>query len=740
MLKLKRYLKPFILGSVIALILLFTQAILDLNLPNYMSDIVNVGIQQKGIEKAAPEAISETGYLFMTSFMSDEEKLLMNDSYTLKDFDEKNYSKLYPNVKNRLYVLNNDVSEDDLEIIDNAFGVSTWTVINVMKTLLAPSEQTLNNSMDMDAIKLDKMYQLLPIVNTLPKNVIEEARKKALTMDEMILKQSGTVMTGAFYKELGIDMSEYQRDYILHVGLLMLLISIGSGLATILVNLISSKVAAGVARNLRNDIFKKVQSFSNTEYDRFSTASLITRSTNDVTQIQMFITMGIRMLCYAPIMAVGAIIMALDKSVSMSWVIALSVIILIMLIIIVFIIAVPKFKLMQKLVDRLNLVARETLNGLMVIRAFGKSDFEKKRFDKANKDLAKTNLFVNRIMTFIWPAMNLIMNGVMILIIWVGAHQVAKSTMQIGDMMAFMQYALHVIFSFLMIAMMFIFIPRASVSATRIAQVLNTKPVIKDPKKPKQIDEKKKGYVEFKNVSFRYEKAEKDVLHNISFVAKPGETVAFIGATGSGKSTIINLIPRFYDVTMGEVLVDGVNVKDLTQKELRSRIGYIPQESILMSGTIKSNIKYGNDNLSNEEVEEVAKVAQALDFIKEKEKGFNTEIAQGGSNVSGGQRQRLAIARALAVKPDIFIFDDSFSALDFKTDLALRKALKEYTKDSTVIIIAQRVGTIMNVDRIYVIDNGKIIGHGTHKELLKKCKEYYEIASSQLSKEELAYE
>jgi ATP-binding cassette subfamily B protein len=411
-----------------------------------------------------------------------------------------------------------------------------------------------------------------------------------------------------------------------------------------------------------------------------------------------------------------------------------------MLIIIVFIIAVPKFKLMQKLVDRLNLVARETLNGLMVIRAFGKSDFEKKRFDKANKDLAKTNLFVNRIMTFIWPAMNLIMNGVMILIIWVGAHQVAKSTMQIGDMMAFMQYALHVIFSFLMIAMMFIFIPRASVSATRIAQVLNTKPVIKDPKKPKQIDEKKKGYVEFKNVSFRYEKAEKDVLHNISFVAKPGETVAFIGATGSGKSTIINLIPRFYDVTMGEVLVDGVNVKDLTQKELRSRIGYIPQESILMSGTIKSNIKYGNDNLSNEEVEEVAKVAQALDFIKEKEKGFNTEIAQGGSNVSGGQRQRLAIARALAVKPDIFIFDDSFSALDFKTDLALRKALKEYTKDSTVIIIAQRVGTIMNVDRIYVIDNGKIIGHGTHKELLKKCKEYYEIASSQLSKEELAYE
>jgi len=503
---------------------------------------------------------------------------------------------------------------------------------------------------------------------------------------------------------------------------------------------LSSRIAAGVARNLRNDVFAKVQSFSNEEFDKFSTASLITRTSNDITQMQMVLTMGIRMVFYAPFMGIGGVFMALQKSASMSWIIAAAVVFLIGVILVVFSIVMPKFKLMQKLIDRLNLVSRETLNGLMVIRAFGTDDFEKGRFDDANRALTQNTLFVNRVMTFMMPVMMLVMNGITLLIIWVGAHHVAEAQMQVGDMMAFMQYAMQILMSFMMISMMFIFLPRAAVSARRIAEVLDTAPSITDSENPVHISDGVRGTVEFKNVNFRYRGAEEDVLHDVSFTARPGETTAFIGSTGSGKTTLVSLIPRFYDATGGQVLVNGVDVRDLSQQALRGHIGYIPQKSVLMSGTIGSNIGYGVPDASQQEIETAAEVAQALSFIKEKPGGFESEIAQGGANVSGGQRQRLSIARALAVRPDIYIFDDSFSALDFKTDAALRQALREHTGDSAVIIVAQRVSTILNADRIHVLEGGRVVGSGTHRELLKTCPTYYEIASSQLSEEELTDE
>ncbi len=738
--KLAKYLKPFALGVILSIGLLLVQAVCDLNLPNYMSRIVNIGIQQNGIQSGAPEAISRDGLEFMTGLMTEEQAELVSVSYSLRNSDDKNksgklYKDIYPNAA-ELYVRNDGLPQDIVNELEASFGTAAWTMINLMKSL---TQGEANSPMQMNTQEIDvtRMYQLQPMLSQLPQGAFDSARSEALSLGGSTLAQTAAIMTAGFYKELGINIASYQSGYIIRVGIIMLLIALGSGVATIFVSLLSSRIAAGVARNLRNDVFQKVEKFSNAEYDKFSTASLITRSTNDVMQIQMLLMMGIRMMCYAPIMGVGGIVMALNKSVSMSWIIAVAVIALVGLIAIVFSIVTPRFKTMQKLIDRLNLVARETLNGLMVIRAFGTSKFEKERFDGANTDLAKTNLFINRVMTFMMPIMMLIMNGVTLLIIWVGAHHVAQAQMQVGDMMAFMQYAMQIIMSFFMISMMFIFIPRAAVSGQRIAEVLEIQPSILDPEKPKSIGKGSKGRVEFKNVSFRYTGAEEDALSDISFVAQPGETTAFIGATGSGKSTLINLIPRFYDATVGEILVDGVNVKELTQKELRSHIGYVPQKSVLMSGTIESNIKYGNDNATTEELNTAAAVAQALDFIKGKEDGFESEISQGGTNVSGGQRQRLSIARALAVKPDIYIFDDSFSALDFKTDAALRKALKAHTGESTVLIVAQRVSTIMDANQIYVIDDGRIVGHGTHKELLKTCPEYYEIASSQLSKEEL---
>ncbi len=744
MIKLSRYVKPFLFGLIMAVLLLFVQAVCDLNLPNYMSKIVNVGIQQHGIENSTPEAISKEGYTFITTFMSDQEKTLMEASYSPASGGDKNregklYSDIYPAASTvQIHILNDSISEESLARLDLAFGSAAWTMINVLKSFAGGQEHSKSmESVDMQSTDITQLYKMQPLLAQLPQQSFDEARRQSLAMDRSLLAQSGTMLTGVFYRELGVDLGAYQRRYIIGVGLSMLLIALGGGLATILVSLISSRIAAAVAKNLRHDIFKKVGSFSNAEYDRFSTASLITRSTNDVMQIQMLLTFGIRMIFYAPILGTGGVIMALNKSASMGWIIALACIILVGLISIIFSVVMPKFKLMQRFIDRLNLVARETLNGLMVIRAFSTAGFEKERFDDANRDLTRTNLFVNRVMVFTMPVMMLIMNGAVLLIIWVGSHHVAESQMQVGDMMAFMQYAMQIIMSFLMISMMFVFIPRASVSALRVTEVLETEPTVVDPLHPRAFDAANRGHVEFKNVSFRYAGAEDDVLENISFEAKPGETTALIGSTGAGKSTLINLIPRFFDATEGEVLVNGMNVKYVAQKELRSRIGYVPQKSVLMSGTIESNIKYGNENISKAEITEIAEVAQALDFIENKAEGFQSEVAQGGANVSGGQKQRLAIARALAVKPAIYIFDDSFSSLDFRTDAELRKALKKFTGESTVIIVTQRVSTIMTAEQIYVVDGGKIVGRGTHRELLESCPEYYEIASSQLSQEEL---
>jgi len=740
LIKLAKYLKPFLGGLLLTFALLFGQAICDLNLPNYMSDIVNIGIQQNGIEHAAPDAISQDGMKLMLSFASDSEKELILKSYSLKDSFEKNssgksYDSIYPNtVDKKLFVK----TADDSEMLDNAFGTATWTFIYAMQDIAKQSGQApAAGSVDVKNVDFGKLYSMQGVFASLPKSILESAHQKAASLDSAMIKQSGAAIAKSFYKELGADISAMQTAYIVKVGLAMLLIALLGGAATVSVSYISSRIAAGVARDLRKDIFNKVSSFSGTEFDKYSTASLITRNTNDVTQIQMLLTMGIRMICYAPIMGIGGIIMAVQKSSSMAWIIAAACALLLGIIMVVFSAALPKFKLIQKLVDKLNLVARENLSGLMVIRSFGTREYEKERFDKANSELTNTQLFVNRIMVFMMPAMMLIMNSLSLVIVWTGSHYIADSAMQVGDMMAFMQYAMQVVMSFLMISMMFIFVPRAAVSADRIAEVLDTKPAIEDLKTPLGFESSKKGVVEFKNVSFRYYGAEEDALHDISFTAMPGQTTAFIGPTGSGKSTIANLILRFYDATSGEVLVDGANVKTVPQNDLRSKIGFVPQKGVLLSGTIASNLKYGKKDAADDELETAAEVAQAMEFINEKPERFNTQIAQGGSNVSGGQKQRLSIARALVKKPEIFIFDDSFSALDFKTDSALRKALKAHTGDSTVLLVAQRVSTIMSADQIIVLDQGRIVGRGTHKQLLQTCPQYYEIASSQLAKEEL---
>jgi ATP-binding cassette subfamily B protein len=542
----------------------------------------------------------------------------------------------------------------------------------------------------------------------------------------------------AEYAALGLDTEKLQTDYILQMGGAMILLTLLSGACTIAVGFFAARTAAGLARDLRRNVFQRVASFSSTEFDKFSTASLITRSTNDITQIQMVVIMMMRMVIYAPIIGIGGVIRAVSKSADMWWIIALAVVVLLGLILTVFSIALPKFKRIQSLIDRLNLVTRENLSGMMVIRAFNMQAFEENRFDKANQDLTGTLLFINRIMVVMMPVMMLVMNGVMLMIIWVGAHQVAESTMQVGDMMAFMQYAMQILFAFLMLSMMFILLPRASVSGDRIADVLETEPVIKDPEHPRSFPEPFKGTINFRNVSFRYPGAEEDVLHDISFSALPGQTTAFIGTTGSGKSTIISLIPRFYEVTDGAIYVDGVDIREVTQHGLREKIGYVPQKSNLFSGTVESNLRYADEDADEAEMKLATDVAQATEFISDKPEGLQSEVAQGGMNLSGGQKQRLAIARALVKKAPIYIFDDSFSSLDYKTDAALRKALKEHTGASTFLIVTQRIATIKNADQIIVLDEGRIVGKGTHHELMKDCEVYRGIALSQLSKEELA--
>ncbi|MDR3207307.1 MAG: ABC transporter ATP-binding protein/permease [Oscillospiraceae bacterium] len=743
--KLFKYLKPFVTGMLLVIALLFGQALCDLNLPNYMSDIVNVGIQQSGVEHAAPEALSWEGVALLRFFMNDDEKALVDRAYVeviAADADENGvpYTDRYPKAGGTFLLLRDDTNQAEL---DEAFGTATWALFTMVRDMQAQSGGASGGLMAEGAEAEDLDIALLwrglqPVLSQLPPAALLAAHDTAAEADPMLIAQSGLTLSRAFYAELGADLGGMQSGYIIHIGLLMLLIALGGGLATVLVSFFASRIAAGVARDLRRAVFAKVSAFSNAEFDKFSTASLITRSTNDITQIQMFLGFGMRLLFYAPIMVTGGVIMAVRKSASMAWILGLACVLLLGLMLIVFVVAMPKFKIMQKLVDKLNLVSRESLSGLMVIRAFGAEAHEKARFAEANGDLAKTSLFVNRVMVVMFPVMMLIMNGVSLFIVWTGAHQIADAAIRVGDMMAFIQYAMQVIMSFLMISMIFIFVPRAAAAAARIAEVLATEPTIRDPEQPKTFDGGKRGLVEFEHVNFRYEGAEEDALHDITFTALPGQTVAFIGSTGSGKSTIANLLLRFYDVTGGQVRLDGLDIREAARNDLRQRIGYVPQQGVLLSGTVASNLKYGAPDISEADMEAAATVAQAAEFITEKEEGYQTDIAQGGTNVSGGQKQRLSIARALAKKPEVFLFDDSFSALDFKTDRALRRALGATVDGGTVLLVAQRVSTIMDAERIIVLDEGRIVGQGTHRELLKSCPQYYEIASSQLSKEELA--
>ena len=742
MFKLKKYLKPHIVAVILAILFLFGEAVCELVLPNLMSDIVNVGIQNTGVENASPEVISTDGMTLLKPFMSDNSKKLIEKSYKLVESgtdSAKDYENAYPILKESgkgVYVL---TDYSDRSALDDIFGKASVALIAMMQDFAKQGNTSASSSKDMDISNADitEMYKINPMLSMIPQAKFDGYINDSNNADNQITNTVGCAMTKLFYKEVGIDMGQYQFNYIAKIGVYMLLITLAGGIFAILVSLIASKVAAGVAKDLRRDLFQKVESFSNREFDSFSTASLITRTTNDITQIQMFVVMAIRLICFAPIMGIGGMIMALQQGVSLSWIILLAIVLLIIVMVVICIVALPKFKSIQKMVDKLNLVTRESLTGMMVIRAFGTQKNEEERFDKANKDLTSVNLFVNRVMVILMPIITLIMNGVTLLIVWVGAHQIEAAQIQIGDMMAFMQYGMIIIMAFLMISMMFNMIPRASVSASRIAEVLESELSIKDSKNPKSLGENSKGEISFNNVSFKYGNAEDNVIENISFTAKPGQTTAFIGSTGSGKSTLVNLIPRFYDVTAGSITFDGIDIRDITQHELRSKIGFVPQKGVLFSGDIASNLRYGKRDASDSEIAEAAKVAQAEDFINSKLEKYESPIAQGGTNVSGGQKQRLCIARALAKKAPVYIFDDSFSALDFKTDAALRKALKKYTGDSTVLIVAQRISTIMDAEQIIVLDEGKMVGKGTHKELMQSCPTYREIASSQLNEEEL---
>ena len=745
MLKLIKYFKPYLLLILITIGLLFAQAMADLALPNYMSDIVNVGIQQGGIENAVPSAIRSTEMDKLVVFMSPEENARVLADYVLIDSsstDYDKYLKTYPALANEsIYVLK-DLSEEELTALSPITGKSLL-VVSMLKTAMEdPAKAAEMSGAGFDLSRIPAGMDVFTVLASLPEDqrsqMTAAVNEKFASMSDSMITQSAASSIKAEYEALGVDMGKFQTGYITRIGGLMLLVSLVSVVCTIAVGYLSARVAAGVSRDVRQAVFTKVESFSKTEFEKFSTASLITRSTNDISQVQMFIIMFMRMVFYAPIIGVGAVIRAVQKSPSMTWIIALAVVLLLSMIVTLFNLALPRFKRIQGFIDRLNLVTRESLSGIMVIRAFNTQNFAAERFDKANVDLTQNTLFVNRLMVILMPFMMLLMNGLGVVIIWVGAHQVANSALQVGDMMAFMQYAIQVVFSFLMLSMMFIILPRASISAGRIGDVLAIEPSIKDPAQPKAFDAKTNGLVEFRNVSFRYPNAEADVLHNLNFTAKPGETTAIIGSTGSGKSSVVNLIPRFFDVTEGSVLVDGVDIREVRQEDLRNKIGYVPQKGMLFSGTIESNLRYADENASEETLKKAVNIAQAEEIIAEKEEGMQSEISQGGTNVSGGQKQRLAIARALVKQPPIYIFDDCLSALDFKTDSALRRALKKETGKSTVIIVTQRVSTIKTAEQIIVLDEGEIVGKGRHQELMKNCETYREIATSQLSKEELA--
>lgn len=751
MLKVLKNLKESWLSVIAIVLLLIVQAAGDLTLPDYTSKIVNIGIQSGGIENPAPEVIRKSEMDNLLIFTENDEQILNDYKEISKDsLDEKEYEKLvkkYPALENEtLYEVKKLNSEEQTQLnnimtkpLMMLSSLESEETANTMKEQMISSMPA--NIPEQQKIAMQNM-ELIDIIKQMPKEqidkMLETVNEKLDNMQNSILEQAAIQQVKKEYKAIGIDTDNLQNKYIIIAGLKMLVISFIIMASAISIMCLSARVAAKLAKTLREKTFKKVLKFSNKEFSEYSTASLITRSTNDIQQIQGLIAILFRVLVYAPIIGIGGFLRVLSQSDnSMAWIIGVAILAILFVVATLFIIAMPRFKKLQELIDKLNLVAREILTGLPVIRAFNTEKKEEKRFDKANVDLTKTNLFVNRAMSFMMPILMLIMNAISLLIVWVGAHGIDNGTMQVGNMMAFIQYTMQIVMSFLMISMVSIMLPRASVSANRINEILETEEAIQESKEPKKLDASKKGLVEFKNVSFRYPDSDEEVLSDITFTAKPGETTAIIGSTGSGKSTIVNLIPRFYDITSGNLLIDGVDIKEISNKDLRKIVGFVPQKGILFSGTIESNIKYGNPNMSDEQMIEAAQIAQATEFIDSKPEKYKEPIAQGGSNVSGGQKQRLSIARAIAIDPEILVFDDSFSALDFKTDSTLRAELAKKTKDKTVIIVAQRINTILNADQIIVLEDGKIVGKGTHEELIKNNETYKQIALSQLSEEEL---